>query len=106
MGEELRSDHASLIRAGRDLVDAAALFRRHTDDLLAVVRGTGGTAWGGGVTGVLMDGLAELLHQTCGRLHGNVHLTGLALQEMGHAVAMTEHDVSAAIEAGDPPLQV
>ncbi|GAA4231062.1 hypothetical protein FHR32_004873 [Streptosporangium album] len=102
MSEELRFDHASLNEAGRHLLDTADLFRRHTGNLLAVVHGTGGTAWGGSATGQDMDQLTELLHQACGRLHGNLYLTGEGVQTMAHTMRVNELDIQDTIQAITP----
>lgn len=99
MSAELRFDHTSLNEAGRHLLDTAALFQRHTGNLLAVVHGTGGTAWGGSATGQAMDQLTELLHQACGQLHGNLHLTGEGVQMMAHTMRVNELDVQATVQA-------
>ncbi|MEU0571619.1 hypothetical protein ABZ297_40355 [Nonomuraea sp. NPDC005983] len=103
VSQELRFDHASLDGAGRHLQDAAALFRRHTDNLLAAVHGTGGTAFGGSATGMAMDQLSDLLHQACGHLHGNLHLTGDGLRTMADDLRAGELDAEATVHALDQP---
>ncbi|MEU8144993.1 hypothetical protein [Nonomuraea sp. NPDC048901] len=82
MGQELLFDHAALSGAGRHMKDSAALFRRHADNLLLSVGGSGGSAFGGTLLGAAVDQLNELLHQACGQTHHNLHATGTGIEVM------------------------
>ncbi|WP_214415502.1 hypothetical protein [Sphaerisporangium fuscum] len=99
MSQEYLSQHSSLNEAGLRLLDAADLFQRHTSDLLAAVRGTGGTAWGGSVTGMVMNELADLLHQSCAHVHGNLNRIGEAVHKMERHTRASELEVEAAARA-------
>ncbi|MBB6348323.1 hypothetical protein ACWGH8_42705 [Nonomuraea muscovyensis] len=104
MSDGYRFDRSSLSGAGHGLLDAAADFERHTGGLLATVRGTGDTAWGGTSVGVAMDRLGDLLDEACRVLHGNLHRTGDGVRSMADDLRLTEADAVATVNAAGPGI--
>ncbi|GGQ17595.1 hypothetical protein [Streptosporangium pseudovulgare] len=98
MTEVLRFDRSLLSGAGQGMLDAAADFERHTGGLLATVRGTGDTAWGGTSTGAAMDRLGDLLDDVCRLLHSHLHQTGDGIRGMADDLRRTEADISAVVQ--------
>ncbi|MFF0309991.1 hypothetical protein ACFYSC_21390 [Streptosporangium sp. NPDC004379] len=103
MAEVLRFDRSSLIGAGQGMLDAAADFERHAGGLLATVRGTGGTAWGGTSTGAEMDLLGDLLGDVCRLLHSHLHQTGGGIRAVADDLRWTEADTSAVVQGSGAP---
>ncbi|GAB2482831.1 hypothetical protein [Streptosporangium sandarakinum] len=99
MTEVLRFDRSSLVGAGQGLLDAAADFERRTGGLLATVRGTGDTAWGGTPTGAAMDRLGDLLDDVCRLLHSHLHQTGDGVRAMADDLLLAEADSAAAVQS-------
>ncbi|WP_101786784.1 hypothetical protein [Nonomuraea indica] len=103
MQEGYTFDRSSLRGAGQGMLEAATDFERHTGALLAAVRGTGGTAWGGTSVGMAMDRLGDLLEEVCGVLHANLRGTGDGFQAMADDLRGAEQDAVATVQAGAPP---
>lgn len=97
MTQVFRFDRSSLRAAGEGLQDAAAGFERHTGSLLATVRGTAETAWGGTSVGAAMDRLGDLLDDACRLLHSNLRQTGDGVRAMADDLRLAEAEASAAV---------
>ncbi|MFG3440782.1 ParB N-terminal domain-containing protein [Nonomuraea sp. NPDC047897] len=95
----MRIHEASLLRAARDLRDAAELFRRHTEALLAVTGGGARSPWGIGVVSVAMDRVNELLGEACRHLNGNLGASSAGLRTMAGLHATARESAMAAVLA-------
>ncbi|MEV4160492.1 hypothetical protein [Nonomuraea dietziae] len=90
MTAEFLVGQASLEAAARGMEESAVALRRHADALLASVRGSGLSAWGGTGLGRSVDGLADLAGEACALLRDNLHLTGAGLRAMAGEARLAE----------------
>ncbi|MEU4698702.1 hypothetical protein [Nonomuraea dietziae] len=102
MTQVFRFDRSSLMGASHGLLDAATDFQRHTGSLLATVRGTADTAWGGTSVGAAMDRLGDLLDDACRVLHSNLRQSGDGIRTMSDDLRRVEADASAVHGSGIP----
>ncbi|GAA2644985.1 hypothetical protein [Nonomuraea recticatena] len=101
MERELLFDDASMSGGAQHLREAGLLLRQHTDALLATVRGSGTTAWGGSDIGMDMEALHDLLDEVCGHLHRNIDLAGAGMDDMAKELRLAEADAVAGAQAID-----
>ncbi|MGV9304031.1 MULTISPECIES: hypothetical protein [unclassified Nonomuraea] len=106
MGRELRFDDASLSGAAQHLRETVRAMQWHTDSLLATVRGTGTSVWGGGDLGQAMDELSDLLDEACRHLRGNIDLTCTGVDDMVRELRLTEAATAAGARALGSPEDI
>lgn len=97
MERGLRFDEASLTSAARGVREAAEVFGRRTDALLAAVAGDGRSPWGDGVLGAVMDQINEMAGRACRHLHTNLGQTAACYESMRDQYAAGEQASTAVI---------
>lgn len=90
MKPELTSDEVSLTSGARRMQEAADLFRRHMETLLAALDHGGRSPAGTGDLATSMDQVNEALAQACRHLHTNLCETSAGIQTMAARMPITE----------------
>jgi hypothetical protein len=99
MKPELIDDEVSLTSGARRMQEAADLFRRHMETLLAALDHGGRSSAGTGDLATTMDQVNEALAQACRHLHTNLCETSTGIQTMAARMPITE-DGNAALISG------